>query len=1489
MADDKTLRYLKKVTAELHETRRRLVEAETARHEPVAIVGMGCRYPGGATSPEELWQLVRDGKDAISGFPTNRGWDLAGLFDPDPDRRGRSYAREGGFLHDAGLFDADFFGIGPREALAMDPQQRLLLEVSWEAVERAGLDPESLRGSRTGVFTGLMYQDHVTRLFPTPEDIEGLLGAGGAGSVASGRIAYTLGLEGPALTVDTACSSSLVALHLAVRSLRLGECDLALAGGATVMSTPMTFIEFSRQRGLAPDGRCKAFGAAADGVGWGEGVGVLVVERLSDAERNGHRVLAVIRGSAVNQDGASNGLTAPSGPAQQRVIWDALRDAGASPADIDVVEAHGTGTSLGDPIEANALLATYGRERGRPLWLGSVKSNIGHTQAAAGAAGVIKTVMAMRHGELPRTLHADEPSPHIDWADGPVRLLAEATPWESADGGPRRAAVSSFGVSGTNAHLILEAPPQTHVAEPGDDGPDVPWVLSAKSGPALTAQAQRLLTHVTERPEDSPQAIAHALTTTRTTAFPHRAVLTATASDGIRDALTDLATGHENASVIRGTAQPTGAGPAFVFPGQGSQYPGMTSQLLNTNPVYAHAIAECEEALRPYTDWSLTQVLRQAPGAPSLDRIDVVQPTLFAVLVALARTWQQHLGLHPTAVTGHSQGEIAAAHIAGALTLHDAARISTLRAQALTPLTGHGTMATINLPPNTVQALLPPDTTIAATNSPTTTVISGPTNQVHEALNQAHHHGARTRLLPVDYASHSPQIEKIRDHLLTELDDITPGNTDTPMFSTLLGRVVEGHELTAEYWYRNLREPVQFHTAIQELLQAGHHTYIETSPHPVLTPAIEETATTHHTPVHTTGTLHRNHPDTHHLHTTAAHLHVIGHTITWPTHPHIPAPDLPTYPFQREHLWLDAAAPATAPRTQEVLFTARWEPVEERTVAPSDLVVLSEPYADIEPRPGAIAVLPLWSGPDDDEAASAMDHARAGVTRVVTALQQWLGDTRWGDGPLVVATSGAVAVKDERTDAFGYAAVWGVVRAAQAENPGRIVLVDVEERDALADVVGAVLACGAPEAAVRGGELLVPRLEPVAPATATGPAPDPAGTVLVTGKPDPAALRRLAARGARHITVLTDPDDDNEDTIQFGESGPELHTLSWNGTDRSQLADIIARLPRPLTGVVHGVPDTDDGVLGSRTPDELTASLRRMTEPAWWLHDATLDRQPAFFLVTSSTAGALPAIGEAARAAGTAFVAALVQHRAARGLPGQVIAWERGADGGRRGAAPLTDDRAADLLGAADGGPPVLLVAPARDGADASRTATRNDPPDDASDADRLRERLSGLAADEADAVLTELVQRQVAAALGHTAATGIDPDRAFRDLGLDSLLAIELRNRLSAATGLRLPAGLLFDQPNAAALAAHLRTEMAPPEGTTSTTAVFAELDRLEETLTGAAAHDEAVRTGVVARLREMTARMTGQAAEAVDRDRVRTATDEELFSLIDGLDSDL
>ncbi|MFI7663584.1 SDR family NAD(P)-dependent oxidoreductase, partial [Micromonospora parva] len=879
--------------------------------EPVAIVAMACRFPGGVTTPEELWRLLDSGTDAIGAFPTSRGWP-EDLFDPDPDRPGKSYVTEGGFLDEADAFDAAFFAISPREALTIDPQQRLLLETTWEVLERAGIDPALLRGSDTGVFSGIMYNDYAARLPPGMKGFEGHLGNGSAASVASGRISYTFGFEGPAVSVDTACSSSLVALHLAAQALRRGECSLALAGGVSVMSTPALFREFSRQRGLATDGRSKAFAAAADGAGFGEGVGVVLLERLSDARRNGHEILAVVRGSAVNQDGASNGLTAPNGPSQQRVIRQALAAAGLDATEVDAVEAHGTGTTLGDPIEAQALLATYGQDRpeGDPLWLGSIKSNLGHTQAAAGVAGVIKMVMAMRHGVLPRTLHVDEPSPHVDWSSGAVELLTEARPWPET-GRPRRVGVSSFGVSGTNAHAILEQGPVEAEAVPeAETAATLPWVISARSETALRAQAQRLAAHLETAPARA--GIGLSLLQTRS-ALEHRAVVVAADQEELRDTLAALASGSEAAGLVQGLASERSK-TVFVFPGQGAQWPGMAAELLESAPVFAERLRQCAEALAPYTDWSLLDVVRGEPGAPPLDRVDVVQPVSFAVMVSLAELWRSY-GVEPAAVVGHSQGEIAAACVAGALGLKDAARVVALRSRLIGQvLAGAGGMASVALPAAEVQARLVARggrVGVAALNGPASVVVSGPPEDLDQLVAEWEAEGVRARRVPVDYASHSPQVELIREALLNLLADLAPVVASVPFYSTLDGAMVDGTGLDAEYWYRNLRHPVDFDSAVRALGALGAGAFVEISAHPVLASALADSLAD--PSISIVGTLRRGEGGLRRFLLSAGELYTRGTAVDFrAAFEGVQARKiaLPTYPFQRARYWLEAVGGA---------------------------------------------------------------------------------------------------------------------------------------------------------------------------------------------------------------------------------------------------------------------------------------------------------------------------------------------------------------------------------------------------------------------------------------------------------------------------------------------------------------------------------------------------------------------------------------------------
>ncbi len=909
--------------------------------EPIAIVSMACRYPGAVRSPEDLWNLVSSGVDAITEFPTNRGWSTDALYHPDADHAGTSYTREGGFIHDVDEFDAEFFGINPREALAMDPQQRLQLEVCWEALERAGLPPDSLRGSDTGVFTGVIYHDYGARANgQAPPELEAYLGIGSAGSVASGRVAYTLGLEGPAITVDTACSASLVAMHLACGALRSHECSLALAGGVTVLATPQSLVELSRQRTLAPDGRSKAYADAADGVGWSEGAGVLLLERLSDARRLGHRVLGLVRSSAVNQDGASNGLTAPSGPSQQRVLQKALANAGLSGNEVDAVEGHGTGTRLGDPIEVEALRATYGRGRTGedPLWLGSIKSNIGHTQAAAGVAGVIKMVMAMRHGVLPGTLHIDRPSSQVDWSDGKVSVLTESKPWPSGDR-PRRAGVSSFGISGTNAHLILEeAPVDTSETENKIEGVFrtgcASLMLSAHSARALPAQAQRLVAHIAGD-EDAfvPGEVGRALA--RRAALAHRAVVV---GDGRKRLLGDLGvlsarydevgTGNSVAdgALIEGVARGRGR-VAFVFPGQGAQWQGMALELIDCSPVFANWMNVCAEALAEHVDWSLDDVLRGAATAPGLERIDVVQPALFAVMVSLAQLWRA-CGVHPAAVVGHSQGEIAAAHVAGGLSLGDAARLVALRSRVLTKLVGRGAVVSLAAPLARVEELLEPwrgAISVGGVNGPISVTVVGERPQLAELLAECAATGIWAREVPATVASHSPQVDPLREELLEVLSGITPLASDVPFYSTVTGTQIDTAELDSEYWYRNTREPVRFEQAVCGLLEDGIDAFVEVSPHPVLVVGIRETieafaveAGRGHASVGSAvsgavaaiGSLRRDDGGPERFSRALAEAWVHGVEIDWTAvlgDSGAELPELPTYAFQRGRYWLSAS------------------------------------------------------------------------------------------------------------------------------------------------------------------------------------------------------------------------------------------------------------------------------------------------------------------------------------------------------------------------------------------------------------------------------------------------------------------------------------------------------------------------------------------------------------------------------------------------------
>ncbi|MEV4148840.1 type I polyketide synthase [Amycolatopsis sp. NPDC049691] len=1442
--EKKLLDYLKKVTTDLRAANQRLREVEERDAEPVAVIGLGCRFPGGVRTPDQLWQLLADGGDGMAGFPADRGWPAA-LYSGDAEQAGTSYVREGGFVYDAAEFDPGFFGMSPREALATDPQQRLLLETAWETIERAGIDPLSLRGTKAGVFVGGTSTGYGSGLTALPDGVEGHLLTGNSTAVISGRVAYQLGLKGPAVTVDTACSSSLVALHWAAQSLRRGECSLALVGGVTVMSTPGMFLEFSRQRGLAPDGRCKPFAAAADGTGWSEGVGLVLVEKLSDALANGHPVLAVVRGSAVNSDGASNGLTAPNGPAQQQAIRAALASAGLAPSDVDVVEAHGTGTTLGDPIEAHALLATYGQDRDRPLWLGSVKSNIGHTQAAAGVAGVLKMILAMRHGLLPRTVHVDEPSPHIDWTAGRVELLTENVSWPAGET-PRRAGVSSFGISGTNAHVILESYDSAPAEATAVDGV-VPLVLSARSAEALREQAVRLREHLTTGP--SPADTAFSLVTGRS-AFEHRAVVLAADTASAVSALDAVAAGSPHPSVVDGVIGKAGK-TAFLFSGQGSQRIGMGAGLRSAFPVFASAFdAVCAEFGLP---------LAEVISGGSLDDTGYTQPALFAVEVALFRLLESW-GVRPDFLAGHSIGELAAAHVAGILSLTDACTLVAARARLMAALPPGGAMVAVQATEAEVGPLLGERVNLAAVNAAGSVVLSGDEAAVLAAAAELASRGRKTKRLSVSHAFHSVLMEP----MLAEFRQVAAGLTfSAPRLPIVTGGTADLTD--PEYWVRHVREPVRFADRMTDLQARGVTRFVEVGPDGTLAGMAG---------VPVVAVLRASRDERESALAALAELHVRGGAPDWTAllrgaH----RVDLPTYAFQHERFWLtspesaavadtdaddfwsaveheDLAAvtdaldvPAETPlsdvlpalaawrrrRHEESLvdrwrYRVAWRPVTGTTATRLSgrwllLATESDLAAGLRARGAEVVEL------SDVSALAEVGDEPAGVLSALgvadtLALIQALGTRGWS-APLWCLTRGAVSTgKSDPLDHPEQAQVWGLGRSAAVEHPrrwGGLVDLPGQLDDRGLDRLCGVLTDGAEdEVAIRPSGVFARRLVR-APLSGDCPEWTITGTVLITGGTGALGghLARWAVeRGASRVVLAS-----RRGPAATEPAMPEISVVACDCADRDAVTALVASLP-DLTAVVHAAGVLDDGVLDGLTPEKLDRVLRAKAVSAQVLHEATADRELSAFVLFSSLAGTVGSAGQGNYAAANAHLDALAAYRRARGLPATSLAWGPWADTGmaadaavrdrllRGGLTPLDPELAVAALDRALGAGDVTVAladvdwpayGPALTAVRPSRLLTE------------LPEAAGTAVAEPSDVDMLTLVRRQVAAVLGY--ADQVAADKSFKDLGFDSLTAVELRNRLGAATGADLPATLIYDYPTAADLAAHLAgTSSEPP-----------------------------------------------------------------------------
>lgn len=1476
----------KAILAAFRKLKARIAELESAPREPVAVIGMGCRFPGGVTSPEGLWRLLRDGVDPITEVPPER-WDVDAYYDRDPDAPGKMSTRWGGFVADIDRFDPAFFGMAPREAQSLDPQQRMLLEVSWEALERAGLRSKDLMGSATGVFIGICTNDYGVRLMADATTIDAHTGTGTSASVAAGRLAYVYGFEGPTLSVDTACSSSLVAVHLACQSVRAGECNLALAGGVNLVLSPELTVYFSRLHAMSADGRCKTFDASADGYVRSEGCGLVVLKRLADAVRDGDSVLAVIRGSAINQDGRTQGLTAPKGPAQQAVIRRALEQAGVQPRDVGYVEAHGTGTPLGDPIEVQALTAVLGQGRNasEPLVVGAIKSNIGHTEGAAGVAGLIKTVLALQHAEIPPNLHFSVPSPHIRWSDGVVKVPTSVLTWPKGER-PRVAGVSAFGFSGTNAHVVLEeAPPAAPRVASTVERPMHVLALSGKSADGLREQARLYAQHLQEHPEIDLADVCYTAGAHRSH-FEHRLAVSAASASQAREKLTAWASGQE-------VARPPKV--AFLFTGQGAQYVGMGRSLYETQPVYRQALDHCADILQGQLEQPLLSVLfGEDQQSALLDETVYTQPALFAVSYALNALWQSW-GIRPDAVLGHSVGEYAAACVAGVFSVEDGLKLIAARARLMQALPRDGEMASVFAPAERVEKTVEAyarEVSMAAFNDPEQVTISGRREAVRAICEALAREGIKTKALAVSHAFHSPLMDPVLEAFERSAAGVTFRAPTVPLITNVTGEQGTAEVATASYWRRHVRAPVRFAQGIAALRALGCDTFVEMGPHPILSGL--GAANVGDADCVWLPSLRKGKDPWPVITESLGRLYARGVDVDWQGFDQPYARRLvsvPTYPFQRSRHWIDAPPRSQGTSSVDPVAEHRYAPVWRAQVADAtesldasghwlvlaDVGGVGARVAQALERAGGVctrvqrgtqgmvesgaeldawwqdrsrergpvrAVLSLWALDGKDQALDV-----ACERKVLDALGwvQALARVKGAAPKLWLVTQGAVATAPtDVVRAPDQAALWGLGRVVALEHADRwgglIDLSPEADDESLAALVRQVTRPdGEEHVALRASGRFVQRLARQ-PSSVSRRFSPPKGTVLISGGLGQLGLRVaqwLADQGTQHLLLVGRHGPASDEATQaiaaLTTRGVTVSIAQADVGDAAQVRAVLAAIPaqQPLCGVIHAAGLVDDAPMAQLDGRRLGTVLRPKVFGAWNLHQQTAGLALDFFVMFSSASALLGNVGQASYAAANAFLDALAQSRRASGLAGQSINWGPWRGGGmasdahllamsRHGVEGLSPELGLRALSAVlQGGATQTLVAmvdwptfQSTYDAAGQRTLLRELLPN-AAPSVRAAEpsflvRLRAAPAQARSALLRTWLQSTLATVLGLDDPSKVHPTKGFREQGMDSLMAVDLRKRLQSELGVWVSPTTAFNYPHLDALAAHLGEQLS-------------------------------------------------------------------------------